>query len=276
MMAEGANKRTLDKASLSPDASQSKKYQGGESSEKGRDSTVIIHSGEVSLSDKLSAVNKIAVDVCSNCNESCDADGVKGEALQCDLCEGWFHAACENISSKHYKSFSSLAKSIPNMVYYCKHNKCQSRIKCIVAEFIKSSVAESAQISDGFKNTIRSMDKSLSDLTVQVGKCIEDLGSRIENLLSNQTGLQMEVDSIQSQPSQPTLAGISVRPSSAATSASTASSTAHNIIDELADRDRRKKNIIVYNLPEPSDRAADKVSFVALYKTVFDQDASVI
>ena len=120
------------------------------------------------------------------------------------------------------------------------------------------------------------MDKSLSDLTVQVGKCIEDLGSRIENLLSNQTGLQMDVDSIQSQPSQPILAGISVRPSSAATSASTASSTAHNIIDELADRDKRKKNIIVYNLPEPSDRAANKVSFLALYKTVFDQDASVI
>ena len=43
------------------------------------------------------------------------------------------------------------------------------------------------------------MDKSLSDLTVQVGKCIEDLGSKIENL-SNQTGLKMEVDSIQSQP----------------------------------------------------------------------------
>ena len=39
------------------------------------------------------------------------------------------------------------------------------------------------------------MDKSLSDLTVQVRKCIEDFGSKIENL-SNQTGLQMEVDSI--------------------------------------------------------------------------------
>ena len=44
----------------------------------------------------------------------------------------------------------------------------------------------------------------------------------------------------------------------------------------VADRDRRKKNIIVYNLPEPSDRAADKVSFLALYKTIFYQDASVI
>ena len=236
-MAEGANKRTMDKASLSPDASQSKKHQGGESSEKGGDSTVIIHSGEVSLSDKLSAVNKIAVDVCSNCNESCDADGVKGEALQCDLCEGWFHAACENISSKHYKSFSSLAKSIPNMVYYCKHNKCQSRIKCIVAEFTKSSVAESAQISDGFKSTIRSMDKSLSDFTVQVDKCIEDLGSRIENLLSNQTGLQMEVDSIQSRPSQPE-------------SSQSIVSTIVSTMNEEKDKERRRLNLIIHNAPE--------------------------
>ena len=93
------------------------------------------------------------------------------------------------ISSKDYKLFFSLAKSIPNMVYYCKHCKCQSRIKCIVAKFIKSSVTESAQISDGFKDIIRGMDKSMSDLTVQVSKCIEDLGSKIENLLSNQTGL---------------------------------------------------------------------------------------
>ena len=55
--------------------------------------------------------------MCGHCNKSCDADGVKGEAFQCDLHERWFHAACDNISSKHYKSsFSSLAKSIPNMV----------------------------------------------------------------------------------------------------------------------------------------------------------------
>ena len=91
------------------------------------------------------------------------------------------------------------------MVYYCKHNKCKSQIKLIVVKFIKSSVTESAQISDGFKDTIRGMNKSLSDLIVHVGKYIEDLGSKIEKLLLNQTGLQMEVDSIQSQP---TSAGI--------------------------------------------------------------------
>ena len=207
--------------------------------------------------------------MCGHCNESCNADGVKGEAFQYDLCEGWLHAACENISSKHYKSFSSLAKSIPNMVYYCKHNKCQSQIKCIVDKFIKLSVTESAQISDGFKDTTRGMDKSLSDLTVQVGKCIEDLDSKIKNLW-NQTGLHMEVDSIQSQP---TPADITMWPNS--TSASAASSAAHSIIDELVDRDRRKKNIIIYNLPEAIDHAADKVSFLALCKTVFNLDVLV-
>ena len=64
-----------------------------------------------------------------------------------------------------------------------------------------------------------------------------------------------------------------MRPSS--TSASAASSTAHSIIYELADRDRRKKNIIIYNLPEATDHAADKVSFLALCKTFSNLDALV-
>ena len=150
---------------------------------------------------------------------------------------------------------------LSNVAYYCQLNSCHTHVKQLIASFISQPVN---------KDTIRGMDKSLSDLTVQVGKCIEDLGSKIENLLLNQTGLQMEVDSIQSQP---TSAGVAMRPSS--TSASAASSAAHSIIDELADRDRRKKNIIIYNLPEATDHAADKVSFLALCKTVFNLDVLV-
>jgi len=40
-------------------------------------------------------------------------------------------------------------------------------------------------------------------------------------------------------------------------------STAHKcttIVEELAERDRRKRNIVMYNLPEARDREADKVS----------------
>ena len=39
-------------------------------------------------SDKLPAANKIAVDMFSHCYNTCDADGVKGEAFKCDLRKG--------------------------------------------------------------------------------------------------------------------------------------------------------------------------------------------
>ena len=56
---------------------------------------------------------------------------------------------------------------------------------------------------------------------------------------------------------------------------SAVSSAAHSMIDELANRDRCKKYIIVYNLPEATDHAADKVSFLALCKIIFNLDVLV-
>jgi len=64
--------------------------------------------------NNLTAVNKISVDLCGCCNQPCDGDGVKGQALQCDLFECWHHAMWEKFGSKQYKSFSYLEKFIPN------------------------------------------------------------------------------------------------------------------------------------------------------------------
>ena len=46
--------------------------------------------------------------------------------------------------------------------------------------------------------------------------------------------------------------------------------TALSIADELADRERRKNNIIVYNFPEASDHQSDKDSFVNFSTSVFN------
>jgi len=147
----------------------------------------------------------------------------------------------------------------PNMVYYCKHNECQSKTKCIVAELTKSTVLESAQISEKVKDSIKGIDKSVVDLIMQLNKCIEDLGSKIENLLSNQSSLQMEVDSIQNQP---VVSGNSVQYNASTTYASAASSAVHSIIDELTDRDRCKRNVSYF--PEAKDHTDDKNSFLTL------------
>ena len=47
-------------------------------------------------------------------------------------------------------------------------------------------------------------------------------------------------------------------------------STAHKcttIVEELAERGRRKRNVVMYNLPEVRDRKADKVFALSLINT---------
>ena len=136
--------------------------------------------------------------ICGHCNELCNADGVKGEAFECDLCEGWFHAACGNILVASITNLFPSLQSLYQIWYIIVSTTVSITNQMYSCQILKSSVTESAQISDGVKDTNRDIEKSLSDLIVHTDKCIEDLGSKIENL-SNLTGLQMEVDSIQSQ-----------------------------------------------------------------------------
>lgn len=53
------------------------------------------------------------------------------------------------------------------------------------------------------------------------------------------------------------------------------SSGALDIVDEKADRDRRKHNIVVYNLTECSDRKTDIETFKALSSDVFKLDVNI-
>ena len=53
------------------------------------------------------------------------------------------------------------------------------------------------------------------------------------------------------------------------------SSSAFDVIDEMADRDRRKNNIVVYKFPESADRKTDIKSFKACCNTVFKSDVDL-
>jgi len=106
--------------------------------------------------------------------------------MQCDLCECWFHSLCENMTSKLYKSFSSLAKFVPNMLHFCNHSKCYLQLKRIVGEFLKSSADESSKLSDSIENALQRHGKLLVfTLTGHIEKCIEDIEEKIKNLLSS-------------------------------------------------------------------------------------------
>jgi len=83
---------------------------------------------------------------------------------------------------------------------------------------------------------------SLSELSNQIKEHISDLGLKIQCLTLNHSAVQMEVDSVTASLQTPLPGSTSLI------------STASSIADELADRERHKNNIIVYNLVENSDR----------------------
>ena len=54
------------------------------------------------------------------------------------------------------------------------------------------------------------------------------------------------------------------------------SNNALDIVDEMVDRERRKNNIVVYNLQESTDQNTDIQSFKTLSNTVFKLDLDVV
>ena len=98
---------------------------------------------------------------------------------------------------------------------------------------------------------------------------LRNLHKKIGSLFLSNSNLQMEIDSASesltdSSPIGP--ATMSPRPS-----------TAMDIIDELADRERRKRNIIFCNLPESSpNNKGDSDAFAVLCSSVYNSSLITI
>lgn len=195
----------------------------------------------------------VKLDTCAKCNET-----VSDDCIACYWCAQWEHRTCANIKEDELVILNSNSE---NILFFC--SQCLPNLPNALSPFKFHS-----QLNEKFESKL----KSFEDLTVQIGKSLEDFASKIDHLLSSQSGLQMEVDSVSQSLQNPTAP---VGTSGSVPNHTSASSAAQNIVDELADRDRRKKNIIVYNLPEAKDREADKGSILSLCKTAFDFDIPI-
>jgi len=117
------------------------------------------------------------------------------------------------------------------MLYFCNYNKCHLQLKHLVGKFARSSADK---LSGSIESVLQRYDKSLvSTLIDHIGKCIEDVGIKIENLISNQSGLQEEFDSISRSLQDSSVSNMRIIPSTA--------HTCTTVVEELADKDRRKK-----------------------------------
>ena len=108
----------------------------------------------------------------------------------------------------------------------------------------------------------------VSTLIDHVEKCIEDVGEKIKSLLSSQYGVQEQVESFLKLLQDSSVPSMGVTPVSAQVCAT--------IVDELAERERRKRNVVIYNLPEAKGREADRFSALSQIKTVYSLETQKI
>ena len=198
---------------------------------------------------------------CLHCDQDCT---LESDALQCDLCQNWVHSKCEGISSELYKQLNDVCSGIINVSYYCELNCCNNRIKQLVADWKLSQSASPVDVEEVNKS-VQSLSSRYDSLT----QSVKELSTKIESLLTRNENLQMEVNSISEPTATPN------QPDTVPFVSMSSTGTTLTILDELADRERRRKNLIVYNLAESSESQSDQPKLQELCSSVFKKDITL-
>ena len=192
------------------------------------------------------------VNVCGHCNKNCT---LGSEAIQCDLCQSWVHASCEALDTEDYKMLTQLTVSVENVVCFCKLNNCLTVNKKLLNDHLNALSSDTADLP-----SLRSLQAEQLNLH----KIISEVSAKIDNLCNSNDNLKQQITA-----TSDTITSASLQPHPVPRPPA---SSAQDIADELADRERRKCNLILYNLSESSE---DKKCFVDLCSTVFKLEISV-
>jgi len=204
---------------------------------------------------------------CSLCSQPAIKD-----TLECGWCECLKHSACLGLSADHCNVLNTVSS---NVMYFCDtclihlpaamqtyENRESDNEKLITME--EKIVTRLDTLESKFSGVTKQlMECSLAELSNQIDEHISNVESQIQRLTISQTGIEMDVNSASETPQTPLVGNTSLI------------SAASGIADELADRERRKNNLIIYNLVEKSDREADKKAFTDLCQAVFSGQFTV-
>jgi hypothetical protein len=156
-------------------------------------------------------------DSCGDCKDPV----VEGErALECELCELWFHADCQKLSQQSYDLLLQLGTDSSNFHWFCSH--CNGgAVKCLK---IVSSIK---QRQDDMAEELRQVSEKVSNLE-------QNLEGRVELEISKHTanmGKQLATDISKDLDSK-----------------------IRGMVQESVQQDKRKLNVIIRNFPEsPED-----------------------
>ena len=181
----------------------------------------------------------VSGDTCIHCNKKCTSKGRNSEAVQCDICFAWVHASCEGLSKEQYKVFSDAAEIIPNLAYCCNLNNCSVRLNQLVAAKGASQSSVADEVLDDIEKNYSFVTDTISTLSTKI-ETLSSSNARLESIVND---LSKSIGSKYPQSNPPNeLLNVHVP-----------SVVAVDVVNELHNRERRKCNVVLHNLPEPTD-----------------------
>ena len=171
--------------------------------------------------------------------------------MQCERCDAWCYTLCINYSDDTYR----IVNSVPDLHWFC--SSCQpsaiqavqtdkvveDRCKFYMDKFEQQWHEEMTSIKDRLKEKADSKD--LEALKVKLDTkaettSVEEITTRVHAI---ETAMQAE---------HPPLNNINLSPQK--------QSTVRNSVNEMEERDRRKRNVLVFGLKEVNDSTEDRTT----------------
>ena len=180
---------------------------------------------------------------------SCKKNAAKN-AIECDRCSKWEHKICTQVSDEMYGLINNLPENIKFFCTPCCKVittvlEVNIKIDNLEGKFSKSLEDTQAKVLEQFKALELKLQKiqAIDQLKDQLKK-LESMvqGSKVSDQLSNQ------IKEIVHKPIEQQLK--SLEKASKQSNVITAD-TASKVVDEYRDMERRKWNLIVFNVPEP-------------------------
>lgn len=195
----------------------------------------------------------------------CDSPATEN-VMECVWCEARLHAKCAKLSDEQCILIGNASR---NIVFFC--TSCLE----ILPEAFKSY-----NIYSLVDSRVSNVEKSINDVHSSIFQGLKaeltNLQSVTSNLATKIKDLYTQNNTLQEQLQTASL-NLTKSPQQSIVNAPSQSVTnTYDVIEEMRDRERRRRNVVVYNFPEKSDRNADMEAFKALSNTVFNLDLSVV
>ena len=163
----------------------------------------------------------------------------------CDKCDLWFHASCQNIPKAAYEALVQFKV----LSWFCPD--CKKSLKVSDASHLRSLEAKVDQIDKSMKDHMKLVAQSMKEQEKAVQDQTRILERSVKEIHSQKSTYADIVKGSCSEMVEKVSAKISSIPQGSSTEADPRNMTGIvKAFDDFVDKDRRKNNLVVHNLPE--------------------------